>query len=247
MYTLITGASSGIGKASAERLASDGHNLILIARRLERLQELQQELQERHKIEVKVYQVDVSDPQQIEDFFNSIEDLQVNVLVNNAGLSLGKVEFTDYNWEDFSTMIDVNIKGFLKVAHQATPKLKETQGHIINISSIAGIEGYEGGSVYCASKAFVKMISDTLRKDLLNSKVRVTDIAPGSVNTEFSTIRFKGDKQKADSVYQGFTPLYAEDIADCISFALSRPKHVCIDYMLVMATAQAGACRLCRD
>lgn len=247
MYTLITGASSGIGRASAEQLAASGHNLILIARRIDRLEEIQNELQNKYKIEVKIYKVDVSDPQQIEDFFNSISDLPINILVNNAGLSLEKAHFHKYDWQDIETMLDVNVKGFLQIAYNCIPHLIKSEGLIINVSSISGIEGYEGGAVYCATKAFVKMMSNTLRKDLLTSKVRVSDIAPGAVDTEFSTIRFKGDKQKADSVYNGFVPLYAKDIADCISFVANRPKSVCIDYMLVMPTAQAGATTFCRD
>jgi 3-hydroxy acid dehydrogenase/malonic semialdehyde reductase len=180
----------------------------------------------------------------LETFFDAMQSIEIEALINNAGLALGKSSFEAYAWEDFDTMIDINIKAFTRVAQRAIPFLKQTQGHIVNISSIAGIEAYEGGSVYCASKAYVKMISKALRIDLAGTGVRVTDIAPGAVDTEFSTIRFKGDVEKAKTVYQGYMPLSAQDIADTIVFALSRPAHVNIEYMLVMPTAQASATRV---
>lgn len=164
-------------------------------------------------------------------------------MINNAGLALDKASFEDYDFNDFTGMIDTNIKGFLKVAQLGIPHLKKTKGHIVNLSSIAGLEAYEGGSVYCASKAFVHMISKSLRIDLAGTGIRVTDIAPGAVETDFSNVRFKGDTEKAASVYKGYAPLQPEDIADCIAFAVSRPAHVNIDSMLVMPTAQASATR----
>lgn len=243
-FTLITGASSGIGSACATALAKEGKNLILLARRKAKLEEIKLELEKTYSIEVLIYQVDLSEIKNIEDFFKEIEDKTIDGLINNAGLALGKASFEDYDWADFNQMIDINIKAFTRVAQLAIPHLKRTQGHIVNVSSISGIEAYEGGSVYCGSKAFVKMVSKALRIDLLETGVRVTDIAPGAVDTEFSTVRFKGDKSKADSTYKGFTPLYAKDIADTIAFALSRPKSVNLEYILIMPTAQASATRV---
>ncbi len=243
-FTIITGASSGIGSACATALANEGKNLILLARRKDKLEKIKLKLEKDNSIQVLIYQVDLSEIKNIEDFFKQIENKAIDTLINNAGLALGKASFEDYDWGDFNQMIDINIKAFTRVAQLAIPHLKRTQGHIINISSVAGIEAYEGGSVYCGSKAFVKMISKSLRIDLLETGVRVTDIAPGAVDTEFSTVRFKGDKSIAESVYKGFTPLYAKDIADTIVFALSRPKSVNLEYILIMPTAQASATRI---
>lgn len=195
-------------------------------------------------MEVLVYQVDLSDIKNIEHFFNQIEKKTIEAVINNAGLALAKSSFEDYDWNDFNQMIDINIKAFTRVAQLAIPHLKQSKGHIINISSVAGIEAYEGGSVYCGSKAYVKMISKSLRIDLLGTGVRVTDIAPGAVDTEFSTVRFKGNVSKANLVYQGYTPLYAQDIADTIVFVLSKPKTVNIESILIMPTAQATATRI---
>lgn len=246
-FALITGASSGIGEACAHALAKEGKNLILLARRKEKLDALKINLESEYKISVLVYQVDLGKITAIEDFFSAIKDYQIDILINNAGLALGKASFEDYAWEDFERMIDINIKAFTKVAQLALPQIKATQGHIVNISSVAGLEAYEGGSVYCATKSFVKMISKSLRIDLLGSGVRVTDIAPGAVDTEFSTVRFKGDQTKAESVYQGYTPLYAQDIADAVIFALSRPARVNIESILIMPTAQASATRIAKN
>lgn len=243
-FVLITGASSGIGESCAQLLASQKRNLLLLARRKDRLDQLKQELESAHQVTIQTYQVDLSHPEEIEAFFSEIADLSVDTLINNAGLALGKASFESYDWQDFDRMIDINIKAFTRVAQLSIPHLKKTEGHIVNISSVAGIEGYEGGSVYCGSKAFVKMISKALRIDLMGTNIRVTDIAPGAVDTEFSTVRFKGDADKADSVYQGYTPLYAKDIAETIAFALSRPQHVNLESILIMPTAQASATRV---
>lgn len=245
-FALITGASSGIGEACAVGLAKEGRNLILLARRRERMEELQAKLERENGVTVLVYQVDLSDLKQIEKFFEEIADKEIDILINNAGLAAGKASFEDYDWADFEQMIDINIKAFTKVAQLAVPFLKKTKGQIVNISSVAGIEAYEGGSVYCASKAYVKMLSKALRIDLQGTGVRVTEIAPGAVDTEFSNVRFKGDAEKAAAVYQGFTPLYAADIAETVMFALSRPASVNIESILVMPTAQASAVRVWR-
>lgn len=245
-FAIITGASSGIGEACAKALAKEGKNLILLARRKEKLEELKFQLEKEWGIEVLVYPVDLGKMEAIENFFQEIKDVEIDVLINNAGLALGKASFEASEWEDFNQMIDINIRAFTKVAQLAIPHLKKTKGHIINISSIAGMEAYEGGSVYSATKAFVKMISKSLRIDLMGTGVRVTDIAPGAVDTEFSKVRFKGNEELVSPIYKGFTPLYAEDVADTIIFSLSRPKSVNIESILIMPTAQASATRIFR-
>lgn len=246
-FALITGASSGIGEACAFALGEGGHNLILVARRKEKLEKIKLQLEKKYKISVLIYPVDLSHTEKIEKFFDEIKKKKIDVLINNAGLALGKSSFEEYEWQDFNQMIDVNIKAFTKVAQLAIPYLKKTKGHIINISSVAGIEAYEGGSVYCGTKAFVKMISKALRIDLMGTGIRVTDIAPGAVNTEFSAVRFKGKKEIIKSVYDGYVPLRAKDVADTIVFALSRPKHVNIESILIMPTAQASATRISKN
>jgi NADP-dependent 3-hydroxy acid dehydrogenase YdfG len=246
-FALITGASSGIGEACALTLAKEGKNLILLARRKERLEQLKSKLESEYGVTALVYQVDLGNDQEIDSFFSEIKSRQIDVLINNAGLALGKASFENYEWDDFNQMIEINIKAFTKVAQLAIPHLKKTKGHIVNMSSVAGIEAYEGGSVYCASKAYVKMISKALRIDLMGSGVRVTDIAPGAVETEFSNIRFKGDDNKANAIYKGYAPLHAKDIADTVIFTLSRPENVNIEYLLIMPTAQASATRLHKD
>lgn len=239
-FTLITGASSGIGQACALQLAALGKNLILVARRQQRLEKLKAELEDQHKVIVKIHSLDVSDLMAVERFYHNIAELEIDLLINNAGLSRGKEPFDQYHFNDWEEMIDINIKGFLKVAQLAIPHLRKTKGHIVNLSSIAGLEAYEGGNVYCGSKSFVQMISKSLRIDLLGSGIRVTDIAPGAVETEFSEIRFHGDKNKAAQVYQGFTPLQASDVADAIVYAVTRPAHVNIEHLVLYPTDQAS-------
>ena len=192
-FVLITGASSGIGEACASSLAKEGRSLILLARRLEKLEEIKLKLEKEYDVSVLVYKVDLEKSEEIDNFFNEINDQNIDVLINNAGLALGSDSFDNYEWNDFEKMIDINIKAFTKVAQLTIPALKKTKGHIVNVSSIAGIEAYEGGSVYCGTKAYVKMISKALRIDLAGTGVRVTDIAPGAVDTNFSNVRFKGD------------------------------------------------------
>jgi NADP-dependent 3-hydroxy acid dehydrogenase YdfG len=183
----------------------------------------------------------------VDQFYKEIEDKEVGTLINNAGLARGKDALENYEWGDIEQMLDTNIKGFIRVAQLAIPFLKKTKGHIVNISSIAGMEAYEGGAVYCGTKAFVRMISRSLRIDVLGTGIRVTDIAPGAVDTEFSTVRFKGDTAKAKKVYEGFVPLHAEDIADCICFVLNRPPHVNVAEMLILPTAQSQVLLLPRS
>lgn len=237
---LITGASSGIGKATAERFAREGMDLVLIARRKDRLEKMQKELTKAHGVSVDVISMDITDTHALEAHFKEIEKKPLHIVVNNAGLALGTEKFQDYGLEDISTMITVNIAAMCTVARLSLPLLQKTKGHLINLGSIAGLETYSGGTVYCATKHFVHAFTEGLRKDLLGTGVRVTTIAPGRVDTEFSDVRLRGDTVAAKKVYQGYRPLHAEDIADAIHYAVSAPVHVNIEFMLVMPTDQAG-------
>ncbi|TWP29858.1 SDR family NAD(P)-dependent oxidoreductase [Apibacter muscae] len=239
---LITGASSGIGLATARKFAECGINLVLCGRRKEKLEELKKELKE--KVEVTLLSFDVSNRKEV---FTAIESLteeckqNINILVNNAGNAHGLDTFQDASLDDFDSMINSNIKGILNVTKALLPYLiKNKSGHIVNLSSIAGKETYPKGSVYCATKHAVESISKGMRMDLLPLGIKVTNIAPGAVETEFSLVRFKGDKNKADAVYTGFEPLVADDIADAIYYAISRPDHVQIADMTILPRAQAS-------
>jgi NADP-dependent 3-hydroxy acid dehydrogenase YdfG len=203
-------------------------------------EELKKTLEKGQKVSVQVADVDVTDFKALEGFFASLKDMTLDVVVNNAGLALARDPFDQYDFADVQRMIDVNISAFLKVAHLSLPFLKASKGHLINLGSVAGMEAYGGGAVYCGTKHFVHAFTHALRIDLLGSGVRVTTIAPGNVETEFSEVRFKGDAARAKSVYQGFQPLKAEDIADAINYVVSAPAHVNTELMLVMPTAQAG-------
>ncbi len=237
-FTLITGASAGIGEATARLFASHGKNLILIARRGERLEKIKKELS---AVDVLLFEKDVTDASAIEAMFrDDLKNISIDCIVNNAGLALGRDSFDQYDFKDIQTMIDVNITAFLKVAHLGLPYLKKTKGHLVNLGSIAGMKSYGGGAVYCGTKFFVHAFTEALRQDLLGTGVRVTTIAPGNVETEFSIVRLKGDRAKADAVYQGFEALKPDDIADAIWYAVSRPPHVNTELMLVMPTDQAG-------
>jgi 3-hydroxy acid dehydrogenase / malonic semialdehyde reductase len=236
-YTLITGASAGIGEATARKLASEGRNLILVARRADRLRALQNEL---GKVDSKVYTLDVTDHKALEKMFAELKDISIDAVINNAGLAVGRDPFDQYDFQDVLPMIDVNITAFLKVAHLSLPFLKRSKGHLVNLGSIAGIEAYKGGAVYCGTKHFVHAFSRALRHDLLGTGVRITIIAPGNVETEFSVVRYKGDQAKADAIYSGWRHLKSEDIADAISHALNSPAHVDLEQITVMPTDQAG-------
>ena len=241
---LITGASSGIGEAAAFEFALNGYNLILTARRSERLHLLADKLREDHQIDVLPLVFDV---QNYEDCLNALSQVpeewkKVSVLLNNAGLSLGLDPFYEGNVEDWDTMIDTNVKGLLYVSKIVSNwMIKEGKGHIINLGSIAGKESYLNGNAYCASKAAVDSLSKSMRMDLLKHKIKVSVIHPGAVNTEFSTVRFKGDVERANNVYKGYEPLTAQDVAESIYFIASRPAHVNINDMLIMPTAQANS------
>lgn len=239
---LITGASSGIGEACARKFAEGGYDLILTARRAEKLAELGAEL-EAEGTKVKTLTFDVRDAEAAETAINSLELewRKIDVLINNAGLALGLDKEYEGNPDDWNTMIDTNIKGLLTMTRLIVPGMVErNEGHVINIGSVAGDAAYAKGNVYCATKAAVKTITDGLRIDLAETAVRVTNLKPGLVETNFSNVRFHGDNQRADNVYKGITPLTGADIADVALYAASAPKHVQIAEVLILATHQAS-------
>jgi NADP-dependent 3-hydroxy acid dehydrogenase YdfG len=240
---LITGASSGFGKAMAQKFASKGDRLIITGRRRDLLESLAEELQKQFQVSVSVKVFDVQDRKQVFDALQNDADLEdVDVLVNNAGLALGRDLFDDADLDDWETMIDTNVKGLLYVTKAVIPAMiKRGKGHIINIGSTAGKEVYEKGNIYCATKTSVDAISQALRIDLLRHKIKVTVVHPGAAETEFSTIRFKGDEKTAKSVYEGYQPLQAEDIADTVYYCASLPEHVCINSVVMTCTAQANS------
>lgn len=239
---LITGASSGIGEACARKFAEGGYDLILTARRAEKLAELGAEL-EAEGTKVKTLTFDVRDAEAAEKAVDSLEPewRKIDVLINNAGLALGLDKEYEGDPDDWNTMIDTNIKGLLTMTRLIVPGMVErNEGHVINIGSVAGDAAYAKGNVYCATKAAVKTITDGLRIDLAETAVRVTNLKPGLVETNFSNVRFHGDNQRADSVYKGITPLTGADIADVAFYAASAPKHVQIAEVLILATHQAS-------
>lgn len=246
---LITGASSGIGYACAEQFAAQGAHLILSARRTERLQALANKLSESHAVRALTLPLNIQDKVQVQTAFKNLaaEWQDIDILINNAGLALGTTTMQDANPDDWDVMIDTNIKGLLYVTRAVLPTMvSRNQGHIVNLGSIAGHECYPGGNIYCATKHAVKAISQSLRLDLLGKAIRVTNISPGAVETEFSEVRWN-DKARAKAFYEDFTPLSADDIADSIIFATSRPSHLNIAEMVLMPTAQASANHLFRQ
>ena len=239
---LITGASSGIGETCARKFAEGGYDLILTARRAEKLAELKAEL-EAEGTKVKALAFDVRDAEAAETAVDSLEPewRKIDVLINNAGLALGLDKEYEGDPDDWNTMIDTNIKGLLTMTRLIVPGMVErNEGHVINIGSVAGDAAYAKGNVYCATKAAVKTITDGLRIDLAETAVRVTNLKPGLVETNFSNVRFHGDNQRADNVYKGITPLTGADIADVAFYAASAPKHVQIAEVLILATHQAS-------
>jgi len=239
----ITGASAGIGEACARVFAREGYSLLLAARRINRLESLAIALEE-YGVDTHLLALDVRDASEVFSAFSNLpsEWQQVDVLVNNAGLSQGLDPIQAGDIGDWDRMIDTNIKGLLYVTRAVAPIMVARQsGHIINIGSIAGKEVYPNGNVYCATKHAVDALTKGMRIDLLEKGVKVTAIHPGMVETEFSEVRFKGDKERAAKVYEDMEPLIAEDIAEAVWFAASRPKHVNINDMLIMPTAQASA------
>ncbi len=245
---LITGASSGIGQACARLFAKQGAKLILCARRQERIENLAKELKELNNTQSLPLILDVQDKLEVTNLFDALPHAwqAIDILINNAGLALSSDPIQEGSLENWDKMIDTNIKGLLYVTRAVLPgMLKREYGHIINIGSIAGQECYPNGNVYCATKFAVKALSKSMRLDLIGSQIRVTEIAPGAVETEFSEVRWN-DKEKAKAFYEDFNPLFAEDIADAAYYCLTRPAHVDIAEMIIMPTAQAAASQIDR-
>lgn len=244
---LITGATSGIGKASAFTFAKNNYNLIITGRRVDRLNALKSELESKFDSEVTTLCFDVRDREQTIEALNSVASQNIDVLLNNAGLAVGVSPIDEGSFDDWDRMIDTNVKGLLNVSKTIIPYMKENGGgHIINIGSIAGKEVYPNGNVYCASKHAVDAISQAMRIDLVKHQIKVTNIAPGLVETEFSNVRFYGDEEKANNVYVGIDPLTPDDIADAIWYCASRPPHVNIADMLILPACQANAVTVIR-
>lgn len=240
---LITGATAGIGKACAEKFAANHFNLIITGRRNERLQELKTTLEKNNGINVMPLCFDVQDRQAVEGAIASLPESwrTIDILINNAGLALGKDSFEDADINDWETMLNSNVHGLLYVTKAVLPfMLERKQGHIVNMGSVAGKEVYEKGNVYCASKFAVDALTKAMRIDLLKKNIKVTGIHPGAVETEFSLVRFKGEKDTAKAAYDGLIPLTANDIADTVFYCVNLPAHVCINDLVITCTQQAG-------
>ena len=246
---LITGATSGIGLACARKFAQNGDRLILTGRNEQRLNEIRKELTEKGT-EVLTLAFDVRNREVAEKLMTELPEewKKIDVLVNNAGLALGLDPEYEGNLDEWETMIDTNIKGLLTMTRLVVPGMVErNSGHIINIGSVAGDAAYAGGNVYCATKAAVKALTDGLRIDVINTAIRVTNLKPGLVETNFSNVRFRGDNERADSLYRGIKPLVGDDIADVAVYAANAPEHVQIAEVLILATHQASASMVVRD
>lgn len=247
---LITGATSGIGRATALLLAENGYSLILTGRRIELLDNLKKEIEVKYKADVLPLAFDIQDKAQVDSAVNNLHERwrKIDVLINNAGLAAGLSHVQDGLEDDWERMIDTNIKGLLYITRRVAPMMAERKsGHIVNIGSIAGTEVYENGNVYCATKHAVDALSKAMRVDLLKENVKVSQVRPGMVETEFSLVRYHGDEEKAKKVYDGVTPLFAEDIAQTILFVLTRPAHVNINDIVVTPTQQANAYYVTRN
>jgi NADP-dependent 3-hydroxy acid dehydrogenase YdfG len=240
---LITGATSGIGKACAVKFAAAKYDLIITGRREERLMQLKLELEKEYHIEVLALCFDVQDKQAVTEAFTNLPERwqKIDILFNNAGLALGRDSFEDADMNDWETMLNTNVHGLLYVTKAVLPfMLAQKKGHIVNMGSVAGKEVYEKGNVYCASKFAVDAISKAMRIDLLKNNIKVTAIHPGAVETEFSLVRFKGEETTAKAAYDGLTPLTAMDIADTVFYCVNLPGHVCINDLVITCTQQAG-------
>jgi 3-hydroxy acid dehydrogenase/malonic semialdehyde reductase len=238
----ITGATSGIGKACAERFAANGDDLIINGRRKDRLEELKKELEKKYKTEVLCAPFDVRKKEKVFEIINQFSEKwkSIDILINSAGLALGRDLFDEANLSDWETMLNTNVNGLIYVSKAVIPfMIKRNNGHIINLGSTAGDKVYERGNIYCASKTAVEAISHAMRIDLLPHHIKVTNIKPGAVETEFSLVRFKGDEEKAEKVYEGFAPLTAADIADSIFYCASLSPNVCINDLTITPTTQA--------
>jgi NADP-dependent 3-hydroxy acid dehydrogenase YdfG len=241
---MITGATSGFGEACAYKFAQNGFNLIVTGRRNERLVVLKEKLEKEYSVNCYPACFDVQNKTEVQDAVNDLpaEWKPIDILINNAGLALGRDLFDEANLEDWDTMIDTNLKGLLYVSKAVIPLMKVTgNGHIINVGSTAAKEVYERGNVYCATKAAVDSISKSMRIDLLPYGIKVSAIHPGAAETEFSLVRFKGADEAAKKVYEGYQPLTAEDVANIIFYTTTLPKHVCINDLIVTCTAQANS------
>lgn len=241
---MITGATSGIGRACAMRFASLGHKLILTGRRVNRLENLKKEIENTHEVAVLVLDFDVSNNHDVRAAIDGLSEewKEIDILINNAGLALGLDPIEEGSLEDWEQMIDTNIKGLLYVTRAVAPGMKARKtGHIINIGSIAGREVYPKGNVYCSTKHAVDALSQGMRIDLLSHGIRVTQISPGAVKTEFSKVRFHGDEERAQNVYKGFKPLEGDDVAGVVAYVTTLPPHVNINDLLIMPTDQASA------
>ncbi len=244
MIVLVTGATSGIGKATAEIFARNGHDLIITGRRADRLNKLAGDLKEEYKVKVHTLNFDVRKRDEVKKQIASIpaDFKNIDILVNNAGLASGLSTIQDGDIEDWEKMIDTNVKGLLYITKEvANLMISRKSGHIINVGSVAGKEVYANGNVYCASKHAVDALNKGMRIDLLQHNIKVSAIHPGMVETEFSIVRFHGDEDKAKKIYQGLKPLTGEDIAESIYWMANRPAHVNINEMIIMPTAQANA------
>jgi NADP-dependent 3-hydroxy acid dehydrogenase YdfG len=236
---VVTGASSGIGMATARRLSAEGFDLVVGARREERLNALADELGAR------AIRLDVTDPASVQEFCAAVPDCRV--VVNAAGGAIGRDRVEDSTDDDWLSMYETNVMGALRVTRAFLPALEATgDGHVVMVGSIAGYEAYVGGGGYNAAKFAVRAMTKVLRMELLGRPIRVTEIAPGLVKTEFSVVRFRGDERAAEAVYEGITPLTADDVAECIAFAVTRPSHVNIDTLVVLARDQSGAATVYR-
>jgi 3-hydroxy acid dehydrogenase/malonic semialdehyde reductase len=243
MKVVITGATSGIGAACAQKFAREGHDLWLIGRRADRLITLKKELEQSYKVAVTITELDVRQREAIKELGNTIAAVwgSPDILINNAGLALGLGTIDCGDIDQWETMIDTNVKGLLYMTRAIAPLMKaKKQGHIFNIGSTAGKTVYPNGNVYCATKHAVDALSQSMRIDLLNYNIKVTAINPGMVDTEFSFVRFNGDEQKAASTYLGFEPLHAADIADTIFYCATLPAHVCINDLTITCARQAN-------
>lgn len=240
---LITGASSGIGEATARKLAALGYDLVLTARRADRLEQLATEIRSTSNVEVQTLIFDVRDEAACTQYLAQIPaDRTIDVLVNNAGLAAGLEHIDQGAIEDWNAMIDTNVKGLLYVSRIISRRMIEAgRGHIVNLGSIAGTQPYENGAVYCASKHAVHAISQSMRSDLVAHGIKVSEVRPGMVETEFSVVRFHGDEERAKGVYRGVTPLTGSDIAEVIGWIVSQPAHVNIDDVLITPQQQANA------
>jgi hypothetical protein len=240
---MVTGATTGFGKAIATRFAKQGYNIIITGRRKELLNDLEKELLSYGNLKVIALNFDVRNQKEVSNVIEKLpaEWKAIDILVNNAGLAVGLGHIDAGVVDDWDRMIDTNVKGLLYVTRAVAPLMvARNSGHIINISSIAGMEAYENGNVYCATKAAVSSLSKSMRVDLLKNNIKVTNIAPGMAETEFSLVRFKGDSEKAGSVYKGIDALTADDIADAVYYCATLPAHVCINDLVITPTQQAS-------